>query len=84
MGRLEAAADLLRGILLLVFSAFARTFEPKAINEMLPKRITASFLAIVAQDFGQEDDITLPTGARLATAVAGLTAKLSFRLSWLA
>ena len=48
-----------------------RLFGFERIGEMLSKRATAESLAIAAQAFGQEDDITVLTVARLAPAMIG-------------
>jgi serine phosphatase RsbU (regulator of sigma subunit) len=39
------------------------------ISEMLRKGVAAAALATAAQNFGQEDDITVLTVARMASAV---------------
>ena len=46
-------------------------FGFERIGAMLSERATAASLAIAAQNFGQEDDITVLTVARLAPAMIG-------------
>jgi serine phosphatase RsbU (regulator of sigma subunit) len=51
--------------------ARGRLFGFDRIGEMMIGRATAASLAIAAQNFGQEDDITVLTVARLAPAMIG-------------
>ncbi len=51
--------------------AHGNLFGFEKISEMMSRPTTAAGLAAAAQDFGQEDDITVLTVARMAPAMAG-------------
>ncbi len=51
--------------------AHGHLFGFDKIGEMMSRRTTAAGLATAAQDFGQEDDITVLTVARMTPAMAG-------------